>query len=148
MGYYFKTKLIRQNLWNDNLPKVLLVTICLIVLVGCYPSKADVLLKGADSYDIQDLPFKIFLFLCAIVCAFSIWNLKTEIPFLSKIGKASLYYYLYHGLIIEFFILPFVTKFALPTGLLSVFVYMFLVYFILLFMNRVPFFKWLINPNF
>lgn len=146
LGYYFKTNSVPQKLWNNKLSMILLVTICFIVFAGCYPHNADVLLKGADSYHIQDLPSKFFLFLCTIVCIYSIWNIKTEITILSKIGKDSLFYYLYHGLIIEFLISPFVARFALPTGLLSAVIYMLFVFLILTILNRIYFFKWLINP--
>lgn len=148
MGYYFRTNSIKQKLWSNTISKCLLIVICFVVILGCYPSNASILLRGADPYSIQDLPAKMFLLLCTLVCVYSLWNLKCEVLCLAKIGKDSLFYYLYHGLIIQFFIVPVVGRFNLPTGLLGVALYFLLLLFITYLMGGIPIFRWLVNPVF
>lgn len=146
MGYYFRTNTIKQKLWSNTISKCLLIVICFVVILGCYPSNASILLRGADSYSIQDLPAKMFLFLCTLVCVYSLWNLKCEVLCLAKIGKDSLFYYLYHGLMIQYFIAPVVLRFNLPTGLLGVALYFMLILFTIFLMDRIQIFRWLVNP--
>lgn len=147
LGYYFRTNSVKQKLWSNTISKCLLIVICLIVIFGCYPSNASILLRGADPYSIQDLPAKMFLLLCTLVCVYSLWNLKCEVSYLARIGRTSLFYYLYHGLIIQFFISPIVGRFNLPTGFLGVALYFLLILFTIFLMDRIQIFRWLVNPR-
>lgn len=147
MGFYFQTNQIRQNLWGNTLSNILLSVICLMVILGLYPTDAKMLLRGAYLYGIDELPSKFFLFLCSLICVYSLWNLRVSIPFLAKVGKDSLFYYLYHGLIIQFFIVPIVQHFNLLTSWYWVIVYFFFVLVVIYLMTKISFFRWLINPK-
>lgn len=144
LGYYFRIGSVKQVLWSKFLSKFLLLFICVIILLGCYPSNASILLKGAGLYNIYDLPAKIFLLLCTIVCVYSLWNLRCEIKFLAHIGKESLFYYLYHGLIIQFFLVPLIKRFNLPTDIHFSVLYFLLLLLVIYVMSKVTFFRWFV----
>lgn len=146
MGYYFRTNSIKQKLWSNTISKSLLIVICLVVLLGYYPSNANILLRGADPYTIQDLPAKMFLLLCTMLCVYSLWNLRCEVSCFAKVGKDSLFYYLYHGLIIQFFIVPVVNWFNLPIDLLGALMYFLFILLLIHLMGRFSIFRWLVNP--
>lgn len=147
MGYYFQSNLIKQKLWGGRLSIIFLIIISLIVILGYYPIDAKVLLRGADPYGIDELASKLFLFLCSIVCVYSLWNLRFFVPYMEKIGKDSLFYYLYHGLIIQFFIVPIVGHFNLSTNLLYTIVYFFFIIVAIHLMSKLSFYRWLVNPQ-
>jgi len=147
MGYYFRRGKIRQKICNNSIGIILFVIVGLICLIGLYPDNASILLKGADPYTIYDLPAKVFILICTMVCIYTLWNIKRKVSWLAEIGKNSLMYYLYHGLIIEFVLVPIVNYFNLPTGILGISTYFLFIIFIIQTMNRFSFFKWLINPS-
>lgn len=147
MGYYFRERKIKQKLCNNSISIILLAIVSIICLLGLYPNNASILLRGADPYSIHDLPAKVFILMCTMVCIYTLWNTKREVSWLAEIGRNSLMYYLYHGLIIEFFLTPVVNYFNLPTNILGISAYFLFIIFIIQLMNRFTLFKWLINPS-
>lgn len=147
IGYYFKTSQIKQTLWNKNFSYLLLLLIIVFIIIIGYPSNANILLRGADPYTISDIPAKLFILVCTIVIIYSLWNIRFENIYLAKLGKESLFYYLYHGLIIKFLMVPIVEKLNLPTNLLICMFYLLLVIIFLYLLNKIKFFRWLINPT-
>lgn len=148
MGYYFRMNMIKQKLWSNNISIALLIAICVFIIFVWYPSNANVLLRGADSYSFCDLPAKVLILICTLVCIYALWNLKKENHYLAEIGKYSLFYYLYHGLIIQFFIVPIVKRLNLPAHLLYCTLYLLFILCILHLMNKLKFFRWFTNPTF
>lgn len=148
MGHYFKRDLIKQTLWNKKVSKYLLLILSVIITFVWYPTNANLLLRGADPYTINDLPDKVFIFCCTLVFIYSLWNLKRENTYLAKIGKDSLFYYLYHGLIIKFMLVPVATKLGLPTNFISCLFLLFLILVTLHLMSKIQFFRWFVNPTF
>ncbi len=147
MGYYFKTNLIKQTLWSKKVSWVLLIAVSIVILFIWFPSNASILLRGADPYSISDVPAKLFISCCTIVLIYSLWNLKYENDCFAKIGKDSLFYYLYHGLFIKFLIVPLVVKVGLPTNLWCCMVYLFFILIALHVMSKINIFRWLVNPT-
>lgn len=147
MGYYFRIGKIQQKIWSNTIAIALLVIVSLVCVLEYYPANASVLLRGADNYTMHDLPNKIFILGCSIICVFSIWNLKREVSWLAQIGKHSLFYYLYHGIIIEFLIVPIVEYYNIPANLPNIIIYFLLIIFMIHFAMNISVFKWLVNPS-
>lgn len=147
MGYYFKTDLIKQTLWSKKVSWFLLIVISIFITFIWFPSNASILLRGADPYSISDVPAKLFILCCTIVLIYSLWNLKCENDYFAKIGKDSLFYYLYHGLFIKFLIVPLVVKVGLPTNLWCCMVYLFFILIALHVMSKINIFRWFVNPT-
>lgn len=104
MGYYFKVNLMKQTLWSKKVSFYLLIITSILITLIWYPSNASVLLRCADSYQIEDIPAKVFILFCTLIFIYSLWNLKLENTYLARIGRDSLIYYLYHGLFIQYII--------------------------------------------
>lgn len=147
MGYYFKIGLIRQRLWSNNISKFLFIALGVFVSFIWYPSNANILLRGADSYGIYDLPSKCFILCCTLLMVYVLWGLKRNCSFFTEIGKNSLFYYLYHGLIIKFVLEPVVVRLDLPTNMLWCIFYLFFIFVVLYMMSKLKFFRWFIAPT-
>lgn len=148
MGYYFKTDQIQQTLWSKKVCYLFLILVSIYILLIGFPSNASILLRGADSYSIHDVPAKLLMLCCTLILIYSIWNLKCSNTYLARIGKGSLFYYLYHGLLIKFLIAPLVVKLGLPTTLWCSILYLLLIIILLHLMNKINFLRWLVNPTF
>ena len=147
MGYYFKANLIKQTLWSKKVSWFLLIAVSIVILFIWFPSNASILLRGADPYSISDIPAKLFILCCTIVLIYSLWNIKFENDCFAKIGKDSLFYYLYHGLFMKFLIALLVVKVGLPTNLWCCMVYLFLILIALHLMSKINIFRWFVNPT-
>lgn len=146
MGYYFKENLIKQTLWSKKISLLFMIVVSLFITFIWFPSNASILLRGADPYSIEDVPAKVFTLCCTIVLIYSLWNLKYENAYLAKMGRDSLFYYLYHGLFIKFLINPLVVKLNLPTNLLFCILYLFFILIALHLMSKIKIFRWIVNP--
>ena len=79
MGYYFREGKIKQKICNNSISIILLAIVSLICLLGLYPNNASILLRGADPYSTHDLPAKVFILMCTMVCTYTLWNTKREV---------------------------------------------------------------------
>lgn len=147
LGYYFRQGYIKQSLWSKNLSIFFVIFLGLIISFVWCPSDASILLRGADPYTINDLPNKLLITSCTLVLSYSIWNLKYENLYLSEIGKESLFYYLYHGIVIKFLFEPLITRLNLPTNLLCCIVYSLMILLLLKHMRKYRLFQWLVCPT-
>lgn len=147
MGYFFRIGKIQQKPWSNSVSIALLVIASLVCVLEYYPANACILLRGADNYTIHDIPNKIFIMACSIICVFSLWNLKREVSWLAQIGRYSIFYYLYHGIIIEFLIVPIVEYYNLPANLPNVIICFLLIIFMIHFAMSISVFQWFVNPS-
>lgn len=106
------------------------------------------MLRGADHYAFSEVPLKIYYMVLSFVVSISVFNLLPEIKLLSALGKESMFYYLYHGLIIKFLLQPLVAYFQLPHGFLFMLVYLCGTIGLIFIMWRMMPFRWLISPSF
>ena len=148
LGYYLK-----QNgsiLTNYKCKNIIYIGfICIVVLLisfDLYPEKQNILLKGADVYELNDIPAKIYMLICSFVVSISIYKLSKENIILARIGENSLFYYLYHGLLIEFILYPIIIYLDLPQTLFFKILYTLFVISLILGLRKIKFFNWLINP--
>ena len=144
IGYYINKRAMPQpdRMWNKFVSAGLIVTIIVLITVGFYPSNSSILLRGADQYTINDIPAKICMLVFAFVVSISVYNLRKESDMLAYIGRDSLLYYLYHGLIIKFVVHPMMSYLNLP----ETFPYCIAVLVMIYVMGKIKVFRWLCNP--
>ena len=116
LGYY-----IGNGIYTSiSIPKPLalgsLLVIGLLVLFNIMPHDSISLLYGSIPYGYDRIIPKAYLLLCSFIMTFSIYNLCEENLFFARIGKDSLIYYLYHGLLIVFILTPAISRYNLPSG--------------------------------
>lgn len=147
-GYYMKEKVVPKELRKKWVAVLFVVAIGIAIFTGLYPSNADMLLRGADHYGLAAIPTKFCLLVCSFIMSISVLNLTTENKLLSSIGKDSLLYYLYHGLLIQVVLTPLIQYFELPTNLLWILVYCSVITIIIYYLSHIKLFRWLTNPKF
>ena len=146
-GYFMKGQVIPKKLWKNWVSVLCIIVVGCAICLGLYPSNADMLLRGVDHYGVSVIPTKMCLLVCSFVMSISVLNLSKDNRLLSSIGKDSLLYYLYHGLLIKFLFNPIIRYFELPTSLLWILVYCCAILLIIYCLGRIKLFRWLINPK-
>lgn len=148
LGYYIKQyeSFLSKYIWKKSFYIGIIGVVIFLILFDLYPEKQNVLLKGADNYELKDIPAKIYMLVCAFVASNSIYNLSKENKILAHIGKNSLFYYLYHGLIIEFILNPIIICFELPQTISFRLLYTMCVICLIFVLSKIKLLNWLINP--
>lgn len=147
LGYYTGHGYLKTQLWNNRISYIIIASIFLLICLGLYPSNSKDLLNGSVRYHIIDLPSKAFLLLCAFSLSLSVFYVAKANRFFEYFGKNSMIYYLYHGLFVEFVLLPIVLKYNLPTSFPYICLYFFFVILIVFYISRIQFFVWLTKPT-
>ena len=150
LGYFMHQGTIKQKLWPNLLSYLVIMATILLIVFDLYPTNSKVFLRGADQYSMSDIPNKVYLFLCSFIVSVSFFNIMggSNFKYLNLIGKNSLFYYVYHGIIIKFFVAPIINHFHMPSTLPFMFLYLILVVVALYVMNNISFFRWLTDPTF
>ena len=152
-GYYIKQDAFKVKLW----PRYVSCGIIIISIMLIYPplhttlvgyDNSRLLLRGADHYTIPMVPLKSLLFVLSFMVSISIFNLFPKIKLLSALGKESMFYYLYHGLIIKFLLQPLVSHCHLPLNFPFMLLYLVGVMGLIFIMRRILPFRWLVFPSF
>ena len=151
-GYYIKQGAFKAKLWSKYLScGIFVLTIVLIINKTPFHLDYDsskLLLRGADQYPISDIPLKMFYFILSFLISISVFNIFPKIKLFCALGKESLLYYLYHGLIIKFFLQPLVLYFHLPHTFLFMLVFLVVIIGLIFIMQRIKLFRWLVSPTF
>lgn len=122
LGYYMGQEWIKIPI-NKNTKVVALIVIIsfsCMVFTGVWPNSTIKLLLGAYRFPFNQLPIKLLLFVCSIMMSLSFYVVFKESSGLAKIGRDSLFYYLYHGIIIQFILIPLFGYLKLPWNIITV----------------------------
>lgn len=152
-GYYIKQGVFQVRLWPKYVSCGIIVIFIILIISKLPPptigyENSRLMLRGADHYTISEVPLKIYYLLLSFVVSISVFNLVPEIKLLSTLGKESMFYYLYHGLIIHFFLQHLVSHFHLPHSFLFMLLYLVGIMGLIFIMRRIKPFRWLISPTF
>lgn len=145
-GYYMRQDNVPSKPWKNYLSYGLMCFALLLIAFRLYPESSGLLLRGADHYGISQIPSKIYILICAFVTSLSFFNIMRENIVMSVIGKDSLLYYLYHGIIIKFAVPPLVRHFDLPQSFPFMLLYCIIIISMIYVMSRINIFRWLCNP--
>ena len=151
-GFYLKHGVFKMKLW----PKYtsygfVLLTIVLIVYKMPPPidyNYASLLLRGADHYSLSTIPLKVYFYMLSFVVTISLFNLLPSIKILSALGRETMFYYLYHGLIIRFLLQPVVTFFFFFQNFLFMLIYLIGTVGLIYILRQIKLFRWLLHPSF
>lgn len=118
LGYFVRNRQITA-LTGMKFSVILLTSVIIIVLFF-YPNGSEDMLRCADHFGIKQIPNKLLLQFCSLTSTICIYNLFTKgIDWLSEIGRYSMFFYIYHSLIIKFLLPGVFDKNDVPTGFLS-----------------------------
>lgn len=108
LGYYMGQSSIKIPI-NTRTKVVALIVIMILscmVFMGVWSNSTIKLLLGAYRFPLGQLPNKLLLFVCSVLMSLSFFICFRECSGLAKIGRDSLFYYLYHGILIQFILIP------------------------------------------
>lgn len=149
-GFYLKqNKMIttrKRGLFLVSLFIIVIVLALIVVFAPDHYVKTKALLRGVDHYSIEDIPLKICLLFRSFVLALSVFIVIPSSKLLSHIGKDSMLYYLYHGLIIKLVLQPLTHYYNLPTSLPWIIGYWALVVVVIFLIGKIKPLRWLTTP--
>lgn len=146
-GYYVKQGIFKKRLWPNWMSwTIICVVIGLIVSETTPFESAKLLLRGADHYNIHYIPSKIYYLFRSFALIMSIFNVMFDNKFLSYIGRDTMVYYLYHGLVIKFLLQPIVVYYHAPTNFLYIVLYWMAVICLIFFIGKIKPLRWLCSP--
>ncbi|MBR5685582.1 MAG: acyltransferase family protein [Muribaculaceae bacterium] len=146
MGHYIHQRKLNDKWLNCNLSHLAIAVILLPLIFWLYPRCGKVL-NGADHYPFAEIPQKAAILVCSTALTLLVFNLRRDVKWLRPIGKDSLFYYLYHYLILALVVFPVVERFNLPHNLAFVLLYTAVIMGILLLLHKVKFLRWLTRPT-
>lgn len=148
-GYYIRQGFIKKQMWPNYISIVLCGLFAIWIFGDFVPisfDKSKVLLRGADQYAVVDIPLKVLYLAASFLLTVSVLNLIPKSNWLSHFGSKSLFYYLYHGLVIRFILQPLVQYYQLPQSAPFMLVYLLIVILIIYILEQFRPFRWLTNP--
>lgn len=145
MGYYYRQGSLNRQWWHNNILHAAVAVVLLPLIFYLYPRCGNVM-NGLDHYDLDGIPEKILILTCSIAMSMLVFNVMRDFKPLRSIGKESLFYYLYHFLIIKEILMPLVAAYRLPTTLPFVLLYSAAIVAMVFVMSKIPPFKWLADP--
>lgn len=121
-GYYMGQSQIRiyPNTNTKVFAWVVIILLSCFVFSGVLPDYSNRMLLGAYRYSVDQLPFKLLLFLCSLLMALSFFAVFIESPPLATIGRNSLFFYVYHGILIQFVLIPLFDYFCIPWNIITI----------------------------
>lgn len=148
-GYYMKQETINRKPWPYIIISGLVILMVVMSIVSLGPDnyqKAKLLLRGANQYSINDIPLKTYYLICSFILALAVFIVVPENKFFTYIGKDSMMYFLYHGLIIKLMLQPLVQNYHLPSTLPWIIGYWALVVCVIFLIGKIKPLRWLTNP--
>lgn len=148
LGYYMGQSLIKVpiNSVTKVFAWVVIIIMSCLVFCGVMPDCSSKLLLGSFQFSLNLIPAKLFLFACSVVMSLSFYIVFYEWSVLKKIGRDSLFYYLYHGLLIQFVLIPFFQYFDIQWNFITIIVSFLIMVFALWLMSKSRLLHKLINP--
>jgi len=147
LGYYYRQGVIDKRWWNCNILHIATAVVLLPLVFWLYPHCGNVM-NGADHYTLADIPQKIMILACSVAMSLLVFNFMRDNKWLRAIGVDSLFYYLYHIILISMLLVPAVRQYDLPCTMPFVLVYSALITGLVFLMSKVQFFRWLVHPTF
>lgn len=147
LGYYYRLGAVSAHWWKANALHAATAIVLLPVIFLLYPRCGNIM-NGADHYGLQELPQKILIVICSVSMSLLVFNLMKEVKYLVPIGKDSLFYYLYHFLVISLVLSPLHRSYGLPHTFPFIVLYTAAIAIVVFLMSKVGIFRWLVHPTF
>lgn len=149
-GFYLRKGILRTNFW-PNYVSIFIVLLSLVLIFGGFIPQAigqtvNLMLRGADQINMVDIPLKIVLFVGSFIMSISVFNIIPSNKHLSYLGRNSLFYYLFHGLVIKIVLVPIINSLQLPQGALIMVFYLFIVIGLIFLLEKLKPLRWLVYP--
>lgn len=145
LGYYYRQGALDKRWWHNNILHLLVAAIGLPLVFWLYPRCGNVM-NGADHYTLDGIPEKIIILTCSVAMSLLVFNLVRENRLLSKIGKDSMFYFLFHSFFVDGVLGYYNRFYSLQCTLPFILLYTAIIVAILMAMSHVKFFRWFTSP--
>lgn len=148
LGYYIRNSVVRIpiNIKTKVLSLIVIAIISFVVFSRMLPGNSSQLLLGAYNYPVGQLGVKLLFLLFSLLMSLSFFVLFKDKSLLAEIGRNSLFYYLYHGILIQFIFMPLFDRFVLPWNGFTLICSFLIIMIILWIMAKSKFLSMLIHP--
>lgn len=146
LGYYYRQGNIHIHWWRNNTLHSIVALVLLPSIFILFPHCGN-FMNGADHYTISDIPQKIMILTCSIAVSLLVFNKMRDIKWLRPLGRDSIFYYLYHYMIIILIIMPLVDHFELPRSFPFIMCYTAIIMILLYMMSKIKLLRWLTHPT-
>jgi len=145
LGYYYRQGMLNRRWWSNNVLHGGIVLVALPLILWLFPRCGNVM-NGADHYPLSGIPEKMLILTCSIAMSLLVFNLVKDNSLLRRIGKDSMFYFLFHTLLVDGILRYGKINYGLPTTLPFILLYTALVVAALMALSRVKFLKWFTGP--
>ena len=147
LGFYSKQGKLKSPLWRNNYVQIAVAAVLLPAIFILFPRCGN-MLNGADPYGLKDIPQKVMILLCSVSMLLLVFRYVRENRFFAHVGRDSLFFYLYHYLVIRLIVIPVMEYFNLGTSMPWILLYLAAVIAILWLLSKVKPLMWLTKPTF
>lgn len=145
LGYYYRQGALNKQWWQNNILHASVAIVLLPLIFWLYPRCGNVM-NGADHYQLSGIPEKMLILTCSVAVSLLVFNLVRDNRLLRKVGKDSMFYFLFHSFFVDG-VLGYIHRlYHLPCSLPFILLYTAIIVAILMLMSYVPFFKWFTSP--
>jgi len=145
LGYYYRQGMLSTRWWNNNLLHGGTAIVLLPLIFWLFPHCGNVM-NGADHYELSGIPEKVMILTCSIAMSLLVFNLVRDNTVLRKVGKDSMFYFLYHTFFVDGIFGAINYHYGLPCTLPFILLYTALIVAVLMAMSHIKFFKWFTSP--
>ena len=145
LGYYYKQGALNTRWWQNNFLHGGIAVVVLPLLLWLYPHCGNVM-NGADHYTLVDIPEKVLILTCSIAISLLVFNLVRDNSLLRRIGKDSMFYFLFHSFIVDGVFSYINIYYGLPCSLPFILLYTAITIAVLMLLSRLKFLRWFISP--
>lgn len=146
-GYYQRPNIFPTITHKTTSSIILCISVLLLILYPL-PDHLSGYLKGTYHSCFHDLPMKAGILAFSFMFSLSVFSVINGSRWLSVIGKDSMFFYIYHAIVLKFSLFIIIKHYHLPSSFLFMIFYFTLVLLVLFAMRRFSVFRWLLNPSF
>lgn len=146
IGYYFRQGMLKSKPWCNGLSYIIIIAVVVLIIFDFYPDNCRELMSGLGKYSFVEIPAKLYILVLSAITSVSFFNIITEQKPLEIIGKDSLLYYLYHGIVIKFILVPLMDQFDMPQSFAFLLLYSFIIIGFIYIVGKIKLLRWLVSP--
>lgn len=147
LGYYYRQGALNTQWWQNNVLHGGLALVLLPLILWLYPHCGNVM-NGADHYAWSGIPEKVLILACSIALSLLVFNLVRDNSLLRRIGKDSMFYFLFHSFIVDGVFNYIRIHYGLPCSLPFLLLYTAITIAVLIPLSRIKFLRWFTSPMF
>lgn len=146
-GYYLREGCFNALLFNRTVSLLIIGAGLSLTIVGIIPKSFDNFFVSTKQYGLSDIPIKIGILVYSFITSLSFFSIIKTNSYIAEIGSDSLFYYLYHGLIVRFIFKRLIALFNLPSSFVFILMYCLIVMAVMYLLSKVKPLQRIVKPG-